>query len=163
MGACGFAWTGRSILVVSALALAWGCGGQRAPESTTETAAGSELPGTEWTLVSLADSAGESAPPPGATVSVRFDADGKLGGSAGCNRYFGSFQLGESGSIAIGQTGSTRMACADSVMAFEDRFLSLLGQVAVADRQPDRLELRSADASAVLRFSPMPPGEATTP
>ena len=44
------------------------------------------------------------------TVTAQFEEDGSLNGSAGCNNFFGSYEL-DGDAIQIGQVGSTMMAC----------------------------------------------------
>ena len=56
---------------------------------------------------------------------VRFHADGKISGFAGCNRFFGTFVATDS-TIEISALGATRMACADPVMRQETVFLESL-------------------------------------
>lgn len=56
---------------------------------------------------------------------VRFQADGKISGFAGCNRFFGTFVATDS-TIEISALGATRMACAEPVMRQETVFLESL-------------------------------------
>ncbi len=58
---------------------------------------------------------------------------GRLQGFAGCNRYSGSFALGEDGSLAVGPLAMTRMACGGAAGEVE-RALSLRIQRASACR-----------------------------
>lgn len=54
-------------------------------------------------------------------------ADGRLAGTSGCNRYFTEVREGVSpGDIDLGPIGATMMACPDSVMRIERRFLTQL-------------------------------------
>lgn len=82
--------------------------------------------GAEWVL--KAWDFGDPAPAePTVTLAYR---DGKLSGSAGCNRYFAAASPGDGpGAIAIGSVGATRMACPEPVEAVEERFLDQLGRV----------------------------------
>lgn len=65
-------------------------------------------------------------------VTVRFltDAEGnrRVAGRASCNRYTGSWQLTGEG-LMLSRMASTRMACAPTLMAQEERFLALLAEV----------------------------------
>ena len=57
-----------------------------------------------------------------------FDEEEKrLGGFAGCNQYFASFEVSGS-ELSIGQSGATRMMCPD--MTVEDAFLARLEKIA---------------------------------
>jgi heat shock protein HslJ len=49
-----------------------------------------------------------------------------ISGSAGCNRYFGSYTLHQ-GKLSFSQLGSTKMMCMD--MTEEDAFFKHIGQV----------------------------------
>lgn len=57
--------------------------------------------------------------------SVRFQADGKLTGFAGCNNFFGSFVATDK-TMQIGALGATRKACPQSIMQLETSFLQAL-------------------------------------
>ena len=61
----------------------------------------------------------------GSGANVRFAADGKLSGSGGCNRFFGTYVATDK-TIETGPLGTTRMACAPDVMNAETRFLAAL-------------------------------------
>jgi heat shock protein HslJ len=80
---------------------------------------------TEWVL--KAWNFDEPAPiNPEVTLIYR---DGQFVGKSGCNRFFVSVKDGEmAGDISVGLGGSTKMACPDSAMAVEDRFLDLLSR-----------------------------------
>jgi heat shock protein HslJ len=84
------------------------------------------LGGVEWVLREW--DGGDPAPAvPEVTLTF---ADGRISGSAGCNRYFASVEAGDTpGAIAVGPVGATRMACPDPIEAVETRFLAALGRV----------------------------------
>lgn len=67
----------------------------------------------------------DDAVPVGVTVTLRAE-DGKLSGSAGCNRYFGTVAGRDAYELSVGPLGATRMACEQPAMAVEDRFLRAL-------------------------------------
>ena len=81
---------------------------------------------TEWVLKSW--NYNEDAPTePEITLMFK---DGKFVGGSGCNRYFTPISSGETpGAISTGLAGSTRMACADTLMKIEQRYLSQLAAV----------------------------------
>lgn len=58
-------------------------------------------------------------------ITLEF-ADGKIGGSAGCNRYFASYKQAEDGTLTFSPIGSTRRACERTLMAAESQFLQAL-------------------------------------
>jgi heat shock protein HslJ len=70
-------------------------------------------------------------------ANISFDSNQKLQGFAGCNRFFGSFSLQpqfNSGSISLGNIGSTRMACPQ---------LSLESQILAGLQSITRYEIRN--------------------
>lgn len=107
-----------------------------------------DLSGVEWVLVKLG---GERAP---AAPEVTFALDGtRVGGSAGCNPYFGEIRAGATpGAISFGPLGATKTACAEPAMALESRFLAALagtkkfafvaGQLVLTSQQGDALWFR---------------------
>jgi len=52
----------------------------------------------------------------------------KLGGTAGCNHYFGDYKILGKGRIKVRDVGSTLMACADEIMKRERLFLDILSK-----------------------------------
>lgn len=78
------------------------------------------LAGTEWVLTTID---GE-APLDMTQVTLAFDGEG-VAGSAGCNRYFGTVEIG-SGTISFGPLASTRMMCEEDAMAQEAAYLQAL-------------------------------------
>jgi heat shock protein HslJ len=68
---------------------------------------------------------------------LTFRPDGKIGGFAGCNRFFGNF-VATDATLDIGPLGSTRKACPAPLMERERDFLHALenaSRYAIADRQ----------------------------
>lgn len=59
---------------------------------------------------------------------IMFDpAQKKVTGFAGCNNFFGSYELNGS-SLKFGPVGSTRMSCPDLQLSLETEFLKALGK-----------------------------------
>jgi heat shock protein HslJ len=86
-------------------------------------------------------------------VTAVFSAGGKLGGTAGCNQYFGDYTA-EGSSLSIGGIGSTLRACLDpGVMEQEGRYLSLLGSAARFHINGDHLELSDASGTVLLSYA----------
>jgi heat shock protein HslJ len=90
----------------------------------TRAAAGVELTGHTWTLQSYADPAGVLAPGiPGTNVTARFDRNGRMTGTGGCNAYSASYSTTDYG-IAIVPPIETEMYCSSSgIMQQEDTYL----------------------------------------
>lgn len=84
-----------------------------------------DLAGVVWQLRQF----GRDQPvPAGVAITAEFN-DGKVAGSAGCNRYFAEVKSETGRGIRIGPPGTTRMACPDPAGAAETRFLQRLAAV----------------------------------
>lgn len=107
-------------------------------EAMSETA----LAGTTWVM----SSAGKRPP------SISFEADGKVAGSGGCNRFFGNYtQDGEA--LSFSPLGSTRMACPPGIMKMEQAFFGMLGAVRTARLEAPELVLIDASGKEVARLA----------
>jgi heat shock protein HslJ len=124
-------------------------------ELASLTAQNNALDGTTWrvtgynngkkALVSVAN---------GARLTAEFKADGKLGGSAGCNRYTAAYTISGK-SISIGPAAATRKSCPApaGVMAQEARFLRALASAATYRFDGDRMELRTSSGALAVTLS----------
>jgi heat shock protein HslJ len=111
-----------------------------------------ELAGSAWVLVqweSGADVSAPDTPAPGASITLLFEED-RLAGSAGCNRYFGGYEV-EGEELSVGMIGSTMMACAPEVMEMEARYLAALGATESFRLQDGQLVLHSAAATLTFQ------------
>lgn len=90
----------------------------------------------------------------GTSLTMSFAGDGKLSGSAGCNRYTATY-TSDGPKLAIGPAAATRMACAqpEGVMEQERQFLNALETVATARFEGDRLELRTAGGQLAVTLT----------
>jgi heat shock protein HslJ len=88
----------------------------------------------------------------GTSLTLEFGADGRVSGSAGCNRYTGQYTVAGD-AVTIGQSASTRRMCAEpaGVMEQEAAFLAALPGDVRARIDGDRLELR--DVAGALRIA----------
>ena len=133
---------GAMILITCLLAA--GCTGQ-APEP--------RLDGTGWTLTGYVHNGMMAQALSGTAVTLDFGNDGRITGSAGCNRYFASYEV-KGTAITIGQAGSTMMYCdTPGVMDQESDYLTLLGQATTITVQSDKLTLAEAKGTALLTFA----------
>lgn len=82
---------------------------------------------------------------------VQFEADGELHGHAGCNRFFGGYQLAGN-TISIDRLGMTRMACQPQIMSFEISFIEALRSATTIAQRDGRIALRNEDGQATVRF-----------
>lgn len=100
------------------------------------------LAGTTWVM----SSAGKRPP------SISFEADGKVAGSGGCNRFFGNYtQDGEA--LSFSPLGATRMACPPGIMKMEQAFFDMLGAVRTARIEAPELVLIDASGKEVARLA----------
>ncbi len=104
--------------------------------------------GESWLLESYGN--GE-APPAGVEATAEF-ADDQITGSAGCNRYFGSYET-DGSEMTAGPMGSTMMFCADpeGVMDLEQEFLAAIGAAETFEVEDG--ELRIDYPGGVLAFT----------
>ena len=101
-----------SVLIVADGKEFKGCGGRKLPPES--------LDNTIWTIIMLDQMPALEA----VKTEVRF-ADGKISGTAGCNRFTGSYSH-QSNVLTFGAIAGTRMMCPEKQMAQEARFLALL-------------------------------------
>ena len=89
-----------------------------------------------------------------ATMTVRFESTGQVGGVAGVNRYTGTYSLSAEGRLSWGSPAfaTTRRAGPPELMEKERAYLDALRKVEVAILDGATLLLQSDDASTVLSF-----------
>jgi heat shock protein HslJ len=143
----GITLAGSTVLIIFFLVVA-GC--------TSHSPAG-RLIGTEWTLVQYTQNAKTVPAPAGTPVTIAFGDDGKITGSAGCNRYFATW--GASGSaLTIGQAGSTMMSCSEpGAMDLERAYLDLLPKAVSFVIDSNRLVISDKSGNAILTFTKTTP------
>lgn len=97
-----------------------------------------DLTGSSWKLVTLQGSpvSGDEA------ITLEFLADGKLAGSAGCNRYGGGYTL-QGVAFQTGALFSTKMACPEPAMQQETAYLQALDAMRYAQVSDGKLLLVS--------------------
>lgn len=69
-------------------------------------------------------------------ITLSFDADGRVSGRSGCNRYTAGYELSGEG-LSIETPAATKMACPEPRMSLESRFLQLLDEVQRFDIGPE--------------------------
>ncbi|KLK87627.1 hypothetical protein SZ63_10025 [Methanoculleus sediminis] len=141
--------TASLLVIVVACIVVAGCTGGM---STPGTAVG--LTGTSWTLDSYLDENGTLVEVlPGTEVTARFDDDGKVTGSAGCNGYGGDYRL-DGTTLSISSIAQTLKLCTEpeGIMEQEARFIDLLGSAAGCRVENDRLVITDAEGIDVLFF-----------
>jgi heat shock protein HslJ len=111
------------------------------------------LDGTLWRLDLLADTLGGLVDVlAGTEITAQFQG-GQILGSAGCNRYFASYEI-DGESISFGPVGATRRFCGqpEGIMEQENAYLAALGLSTSYRIQGDRLELIDEDGVRVATF-----------
>ncbi len=99
-----------------------------------------------WTVETIGDAGVLDQSEP----SLIIQADGRVNGSSGCNRYSGTATLADD-EMGFGALASTRMACAGAVMEQERAFLSALESVTGWREDADgRLVLLGADGTSLM-------------
>ena len=84
----------------------------------------SPLAGEEWVIEDIAGGGIID----NSHMTLQFLSDGKLAGSAGCNRMFASYAV-DGAQLSIQQVGATRMACPPALMNQERKLLELLPEI----------------------------------
>ena len=118
--------------------------------------AGTVMSQTNWTLQSYADATGIHIPArSGTEITVMFGSDGRMAGSAGCNRYFATYTTRDY-QLSITDIGSTKMFChGPSVMEQESTFLEDLSKTSSFRVSESSLKFYDAHGKTVLVFIPM--------
>lgn len=111
-----------------------------------------------WQLRYFEEMDGSSGPavavPDGIEITMRFSADGRVSGAAGCNQYFATYRADEDGGLVIGEVGITEMFCqTPDIMAWEDRFRPLLTSINAYRVEGQRLVLAYGDEAGILHLS----------
>jgi len=178
------------LIVVTALVLAACGGGDAADETATTTTSiattstttdldgdttqpdvvAPELVSTSWVVVTYSLAGSMTNPWPGSELTLRFNDDGTVSGSTGCNEYsatsevegpYDEFVEGQRDEndgqvIRLGALTITERACAESnYMEQEAEFVDLLEQVGRWFIARGNLILRSADASFLIEAEPI--------
>jgi heat shock protein HslJ len=111
------------------------------------------LEGSTWTLLSYVAPDGQPADVLRDTRITAEFKDDQINGSAGCNRYFGSYET-DGSALTIGPAGSTMMFCSpEEIMLQETAYLATLSTVASYEIISDQLHLQNANGDTVLLFA----------
>jgi heat shock protein HslJ/uncharacterized protein YraI len=110
------------------------------------------LAGTRWNVVNYNNGNAIVTLLPDSSASMDFGKDGQVTGSAGCNNYFASFQVGGNNSLTIGKPGATARFCPEppGVMEQETRFLSALQSAASFRINGNLLEIKNAGGQIAI-------------
>jgi heat shock protein HslJ len=108
--------------------------------------------GQPWVLVAGIPIPAEA----GGTRPSALFADGRLGGSTGCNRYTTSYAA-DGHDLDLGQIATTLMACEPPAAEIEKAYVTSLARVEKWRLDDDQLILADAAGAELLRFAPASP------
>ncbi len=123
-----------------------------APALTESSRAESKLANTQWQLTSFGATGAESLVIEGTTITLKFGADGRAGGSGGCNSYGGEYR--ERGdNLSFSQIISTKRACLEeSANQQEQRYFAALESASKLKLTDNRLTIFYGDGRSALNF-----------
>jgi len=104
---------------------------------------------TNWKLVSYGSANNPIPAAIGVETSVKFGADGKVGGNLGCNSMGGDYTI-KGSQINFGSMFMTEMACDEPRMSQESTCLSILSGSVDYQLVGDRLTIVNGDYQLVL-------------
>jgi heat shock protein HslJ len=109
---------------------------------------GGDLTGKVWALTELAG----KQPAAGVGISAEFGSDGKVSGSAGCNRYSGTYTVSGNSITISSSMATTMMMCDESVMEQESAYLKALAEAKTYAVKGDQLTLTGADKTSLAIY-----------
>ena len=139
----------RITLILATALLAWGV-----IACNNDGAKNKPLVGTHWRLIELNGhpvEVGKNAPEPHIGLD---SATNRFNGNAGCNTFFGSYELGEAGKITFSQVAATRMMCLD--MELENLFLPIFESIDGYRIKGSELTFIDVSKSPLARFTAAP-------
>jgi heat shock protein HslJ len=121
-------------------------------ELATFAAAPQDVTGTTWMVTGYNN--GKQAVVSvltGTQLTLDFGKDGRASGSAGCNRFTGTYKVAGS-TVSIGPVAATRKMCLEpaSVMEQEDAYLKALTMGSRVRFDGNRLEIRTDDGALTI-------------
>jgi heat shock protein HslJ len=108
----------------------------------------------QWMLGSYADAEAMTDVPDEVEVTLSLSG-GEAVGSAGCNSYFGSYEI-DAESLTFGPLGSTLMLCQDVAQNVEDAYMTLLADVAGWSVVDKTMSLSDAAGAVTLVYAEAP-------
>jgi heat shock protein HslJ len=115
--------------------------------------------GVEWTLESISDGEALADVPEGVETTL-FLNGGELVGNAGCNSYFGSYEIDETNLSFPNPFGMTQSICEGPAQDVEDAYMPLLESSAGWEVEEGMLSLSDAEGTVTLVYGE-PPVEIT--
>lgn len=122
------------------------------PPETETSSAESKLANTQWTLASFGTLGTDSPVAQGTTITIKFGADSRIGGSGGCNSYGGNYREQGDG-LTFSQIISTKRACLQqSANQQEQQYFAALESANKFKLLDDRLTIFDGDGQKTLNF-----------
>jgi len=107
---------------------------------------------TTWVLESYGETGDLNTVLEDTEISIEFiSAEGKMEGSAGCNSYFGGYEVSEDKLAMKSPIGSTMMACPAPIMNQEQEYLTILQNAESYNIEGDQLQIVGVDKVLVFR------------
>ena len=104
------------------------------------------LEDTAWVLESYGDRGNFKALIGDTEITIEFkSAEGKFGGSGGCNNYFGGYDINKNALTIKSPIGSTMMACPEPIMDQEQEYFKLLETTETYQIQNGKLIISCSD------------------
>ncbi len=113
--------------------------------SAAQQGSGGDLTGSVWSLTELAGKPLVS----GSGITAQFSSDGMVSGSAGCNRYSGSYTVSGNSISFPSALASTMMMCDSPVMDQETAYFNALSNAKTYSVKNDQLTLYGSNGSAL--------------
>lgn len=108
----------------------------------------------QWSLTEYHDGSGLTDMPEGVETTLIM-VGGDASGNAGCNSYFGSYEI-DASSLSFGEFGVTAAICESPAQDVEDAYLPLLGSVATWAVGDAGLSLSDANETVILVYEETP-------
>jgi heat shock protein HslJ len=116
--------------------------------SSSGSQQGGDLTGNLWALTEL-----NGKPLVADTgISAKFTSDGEVSGSAGCNRYSGTYTVSGSNITFSLSMATTMMMCEQAVMDQESAYLTALGEAKTYTVSGDQLTLFEEDGTQLAVY-----------
>jgi heat shock protein HslJ len=110
------------------------------------------LANTEWRLESFGSTGAVESVLPGSTITLRFDENGLVSGSGGCNTYSAGYQV-QDGRLSFSEVTRTEMACAEEGLTRqEQRYFQALQTASSFELSGERLVISYANGQGMLNF-----------
>jgi heat shock protein HslJ len=115
---------------------------------------GPSIAGITWILeLASAEALIDEVVPPEARATIRFEPDGTVGGSSGCNMFGGTYTVGDEGALSIEPGAMTEMACEDPLMRLEAGYVAALAAVDSSELVDEGEGLVLAGAETPLAYT----------